>query len=569
MNPIYFDIETTGLDVFTNKVTLIQILQDNKIRLIRDITPEKITEIKLLLESNLVVGQNLKFDLKFMKYHFGIEPQNIFDTYIAELVISGGLKARTKGAVSLKALAQQYIGIEMKKDKELRTSFDDAFTTDSQDLTYEQIEYAAMDVAVLPDIYTKQMKMLEAYNLLQIYNTEIKCIPAVIWLELSGLPIDIEKLNELRILTEAKILEAENKIKQIFVEKGLKQNTLFGEEAIDVNLNSPKELLNALNMIGISVASTGDDVLAMINQPIGQFLRDHRTAQKLLGSFINAYPDHINKVTGRIHPSFNQYGANTGRFSSNNPNMQQVPHEKEIRSIFKAPEGSKIVTADYSQIELRIIAEVSREPQFVQIYKNNGDLHKRTASMVLGKPESEITKEERHQAKAINFGFAYGLGGSSFQKKAKNDYGVDIPIEKAMETRAKFFSSYPVLDRYLKDIGLKAAQDQQITNKAGRIVKFDLHLEKWQYENMGKNTPIQSLSADITKTAMGKLYTALKPFNVKLINTVHDELVFEIKDENVEVCKKIINDIMEESAQKYITSIPSPVEVGVSQVWSK
>lgn len=563
MNEIYFDIETTGLDVFTEKVTLIQILQNDKIRLIKNITPEKISEIKTLLESNLVVGQNLKFDLKFMKHHFGIECPNIFDTYIAELVLSGGLKARSKGTVSLKALAQQYIGIEMIKDKELRTSFND------QELSNEQIQYAAMDVAVLPEIYTKQKKMLEAMNLNTTFNIEIKCIPAVIWLELSGLPIDLKKLNKLRIETEAKLLEAETKIKQIFLDNNYKRNTLFGVEPIDVNLNSPKELLVALNAIGIPVTSTGDEVLATLVHPIGKLLRDHRGAQKLLGSFINAYPDHINKITGRIHPSFNQYGANTGRFSSNNPNMQQVPHEKEIRSIFKAPEGSKIVTADYSQIELRIIAQVSQEPNFINIYKNNGDIHRKTAAMVLNKSEKDVTKDERQQAKAINFGFAYGLGASSFLQKAKNDYNVDMPLEQAKEIRAKFFNSYPILSDYLKNVGLKAAADQQIINKAGRIVRFDLHLEKWQYENMGKNTPIQSLSADITKTSMGELYHKLKPYNVKLINTVHDELVFEIKDEFVDICKKIINDTMEAAAQKYITSIPSPVEVGVNQVWSK
>ncbi len=563
MNEIYFDIETTGLDVFTDKVTLIQILQGDKIQLIKNITPEKISEIKTLLESNLVVGHNLKFDLKFMKHHFGIECSNIFDTYIAELVLSGGLKARTKGAVTLKALAQQYIGIEMIKDQEIRTSFND------QELSNEQIQYAAMDVAVLPEIYTKQKKMLEVTNLNTTFNIEIKCIPAVIWLELSGLPIDLEKLNKLKIETEAKILEVETKINQIFLDNNYKRNTLFGVEPIEVNLNSPKELLVALNSIRIPVTSTGDEVLAVINHPIGKLLRDHRGAQKLLGSFINAYPDHINKITGRIHPSFNQYGANTGRFSSNDPNMQQVPHEKEIRSIFKAPEGSKIVTADYSQIELRIIAQVSQEPNFINIYKNNGDIHRKTAAMVLNKTEKDITKDERQQAKAINFGFAYGLGASSFLQKAKNDYNVDMSLDQAKDIRTKFFNSYPILNEYLKNVGLKAAADQQIINKAGRIVRFNLNLEKWQYENMGKNTPIQSLSADITKTSMGELYHKLKPYNAKLINTVHDELVFEIKDEFVDICKKIINDTMEAAAQKYITSIPSPVEVGVSQVWSK
>lgn len=563
MKEIFLDIETTGLNVFTDKVTLIQILQDNKIRLIQNLTPEKIKEIKTLVESNLVIIHNAKFDLKFLKYHYGIECLNIFDTHIAELVISGGSKARTKGTTTLEAVANKYCGIQLKKDLDVRTSFT------NRELSPEQIEYAAMDVAVLPEIYAKQQKELIASNLLKTFEIEMKCIPAVIWIELSGLPIDLNKLAQLKISTEAKILDYETKIKQIFLENKYTRKSLFGDEPVYVNLNSPKELLKALEAIKIVVESTGDEVLANINHPIGELLRSHRGAQKLLGSFIEAYPDHINPITHRIHPSFSQYGANTGRFTSSKPNMQQVPHEKEIRSIFKAPEGSKIITADYSQIELRIIAEVSQEPEFIKIYKNNGDLHRKTAALVLSKPEQDVTKDERQQAKAVNFGFAYGLGAPSFKSKAKNDYGLDISLENATFIRAKFFNSYPVLDYYLKQIALKAALNQEIRNKAGRIVRFEQNLQSWQYENMGKNTPIQSLSADITKTAMGNLYIALKPYNIKLINTVHDELVFECKDEHVEICKKIIDEIMVASAQRYITTIPSPVEISVNQVWSK
>ncbi len=200
MKTIFLDIETTGLDVFKEKVTLIQILEDNKIRLIQNLTPEKISEIKILLENNLVVIHNAKFDAKFLKHHFNIEINNIFDTYITELLLSGGSKARTKGAVTLESVAYQYTGIHLKKDKDVRTSFTE------QELSPEQIEYAAFDVAVLPEIHAKQLKEIERLNLWNTFNTEMKCIPAVIWLELSGLPIDTEKIAQLKISTEAQIL---------------------------------------------------------------------------------------------------------------------------------------------------------------------------------------------------------------------------------------------------------------------------------------------------------------------------------------------------------------------------
>jgi len=249
--------------------------------------------------------------------------------------------------------------------------------------------------------------------------------------------------------------------------------------------------------------------------------------------------------------------------------MQQVPRDKNVRGLFKTSNGSKIITADYSQIELRIIAEVSQEPKFLEIYRTGKDLHKLTASLLLNKPESEVTKEERQQAKPVNFGFAYGLGAKSFREEAKKDYDVDISEERAQEFRNTFFKNYPVLAQYLKRVAAEAASEGEIRNKVGRIISFLPGLEKWQYENMGRNTPIQSLSADITKIAMGRLYHKLKPFNVKLINVVHDELVFEVPDEHTEAAAKIITEEMEAAGNEYLETVPCVVEVVWGESWQK
>lgn len=518
---IFFDTETTGLDPFKDKITLIQIKQDNKIRLIQSSTEPKIEELRGLLENNLVVGHNLKFDLKFLKQQFNINPENLFDTYIAEILISGGQKARQKGTATLEVVTKQYTGIQLNKSQDVRLSFNGG------ELTQEQIKYAAMDVAVLPEIHKKQQEQLKALGLEKVFEIEMGCIPATVWLELSGLPLDKDGLNRVQGETKKKIEEAEIKVKTILKESGYKNLDLFRLPA--VNLDSHIQLLGAMKGIGLKIDSTGDEVISGIDHPIGKAIKEYRKQQKLLTGFILKYPEHVHKVTGRIQPDFNQCGTNTGRFTSSKPNMQQVPHDKSIRALFKAGKGKKIITADYSQIELRIIAEVSQEPKFLEIYKNNRDLHRLTASLLLKKPESEITKEERQQAKAVNFGFAYGLGAQSFKEKTKNDYDIDISIEQAQEFRNTFFKNYPVLASYLQTAASTAAEQQHIRNKSGRIVRFEQGLEAWKYENMGRNTPIQSLSADITKTAMGRLYHKLKPFNAKLINAVHDELVFEVQ----------------------------------------
>ncbi|MBU4221421.1 MAG: hypothetical protein KKA10_07345 [Euryarchaeota archaeon] len=561
MNTIFIDTETTGLDPFNNKIILIQINQGSKIRLVKTITDAKISEIKDLLENNLIVGHNLKFDLKFLKQQFNINPGNIFDTWIAEILISGGMKARQRGTTTLEAVTKERLDIKLNKNEGLRQSFS------GKELTPEQIKYAMMDVAVLPAIYQQQQAQLKELGLEKVFEIEMSCIPATVWLELSGISIDLAGLKKLETEIKEKLEATEFKVKAILKESGYKHFDLSGIPV--VNLDSPTELLGALKAIKINVDSTADEVISTLEHPIGKAIKEYRKQQKLLTGFILKYPEHVHKVTGRIQPDFNQYGTNTGRFTSSKPNMQQVPRDKNVRGLFKTSNGSKIITADYSQIELRIIAEISQEPKFLEIYRTGKDLHKLTASLLLNKPESEVTKEERQQAKPVNFGFAYGLGAKSFREKAKKDYDVDISEERAQEFRNTFFKNYPVLAQYLKRVAAEAASEVEIRNKVGRIISFLPGLEKWQYENMGRNTPIQSLSADITKIAMGRLYHKLKPFNVKLINVVHDELVFEVPDEHTEAAAKIIKEEMEAAGNEYLETVPCVVEVVWGESWQK
>jgi len=198
MNSIYFDSETTGLDPFKNKITLVQILRDNTIIIDNLKDSASIQKLKDLLESSLVIGHNLKFDLKFIKYHFGIEPTTLFDTYIAEILISGGQKARQKGTATLEAVAKQYTGIQLNKSQDVRLSFNGG------ELTQEQIKYAAIDVAVLPEIHKKQQEQLKALGLEKVFEIEMGCIPATVWLELSGLPLDQDGLNRVKGETKRK-----------------------------------------------------------------------------------------------------------------------------------------------------------------------------------------------------------------------------------------------------------------------------------------------------------------------------------------------------------------------------
>jgi DNA polymerase-1 len=559
---IYFDSETTGLEPFSDRVTLIQTYYDGKIRFNKP-KPENITRLKNLLETNLVVGHNLKFDLKFLKHHFNIEPTNLFDTYIAEILISGGQKARQKGASTLETVAWDYAGIKLKKDQDMRQSFK------GRDLTQEQIEYAAMDVAVLPDIHAKQQNQLKKLSLEKVFATEMSCIPATVWLELSGTPIDREGAKKLETEIKEKLESSRLNVLTILKTSGYRNLDLEGMPA--VNLDSPAKLLKALKAIGLDLASTDESTLSAMKHPVGKALKEYRKHQKLLNTFLQKLPKHINPVTGRIHASFNQYGTLAGRFSCSKPNLQQLPRDKNIRALFKRNNGSKIITADYSQIELRILAEVSKEPKFIDLFNNGGDLHKLTASLIFHKQLDQVSKEERNIAKTINFGLSYGMGGGGLQSNLK-DNGIEISSDDARKYIDTFFKSYPKVKSYLDDAGRSAVRDNAIRNIAGRLIKYKPasdETERAATLREGKNNPIQSLNADILKGAMGRLYHRLKPHNARLINIVHDELVFEVPGEHAETISKIVKEEMEAAGREYLKSVPVIAEVTVGDVWQK
>jgi len=562
MKAIYFDSETTGLDPFTNQITLIQTYYDDKIRLIRP-KPDNISRLKNLLENNLVIGHNLKFDLKFLKHHYNIEPVHLFDTWLAEILLSGGQKAREKDVATLKAVAKEYTGIQLNKDLKMRESFKGG------ELTTEQIKYAAYDVGVLPLIYEKQQQRLKELNLNKVFETEMFCIPATVWLELSGAPIYVEGLKKLEITTKEKLEAARLQVLNILKDSGYKNLDLSGLPV--VNLDSPDQLKSAIWKIGKEVESTDDSTLSGLDHPVGKALKEYRKYKKLLSAFLEKLPKHINPATGRIHANFNQYGTLAGRFSCSQPNMQQLPKDNNFRVLFKGSEGSKIITADYSQVELRILAEVSQEPKFIELFNKGGDLHKLTGSLVFNKPQEQITKGERDIAKIINFGLNYGMSWKGLQANLK-DSGINITETEAKAYIASFFINYNKVAEYLDSAGKFAVSNNFIRNKAGRIIKYKPASDEKERAFIfreGKNNPIQSLNADILKIAMGRLYRKLRAYDIKLINAVHDELVFEVVGEQAEAAAQIIKEEMEAAGREFLKSVPVIVEVKVGEAWQK
>jgi DNA polymerase I len=547
MKTLFLDIETTGLDPFTCELVTLQLMTDSGEQLIiKD--PTSLGELKPVLEGNLVVGQNIKFDSKFLKYHCGITLYNVYDTQIMEIAISGGLLAGKEGS-KLDDLVFKYCGVKLDKSEQC------GFKR-GQLLTENQIKYVANDVRYLPEIMKSQQAKIKLLGLENVLETEMKAIPAVVWLELSGIYVDQCKLDALWKEVEAQKQQAENELHEI-----------FGTNSI--NLNSTQQLKETLNKMDIPVLSTGKDELKKFNDPVINILLKYKNAVKMLSSFTKTLPKHISRKTGRVYASFNQYGAISGRFTSSKPNMQQQP--QAIRPIFCAEPGSKLVISDYSQIELRILGQVAGEKEFINAYISGIDLHKLTASKVFKVPLEKVTDQQRNTAKKINFGTVYG-GGSPMLVRSLREVGITVSEEEALGFIKGFKKAYPAISRYLVEISEEGTRKLELRNKAGRLFKFECPKDDYGIGIIGresKNLPIQSLCADMIKIAMGNLFLILEPMGVKLINTVHDELVFECSADQAEEVKEIVKTEMEKAGKLFLTDLPCEAKVIVCDTWEK
>lgn len=580
---VYLDIETDdsndcGTDPYRSKIVTVQVLFPDGFKAIKcnsEITHEKFK----FLENIVAVGHNLLFECKFIKHHLNITLKNVYDTMIAEHVITGGVSGRT----SLNELTEKYCNITL--DKTLQRSF-----IYGKEPSPAQVEYAYQDIVHLETIMKKQLAEVARLNLWNTLEIEMNCVPAVAWMELSGANVDIPTLKEIEATVRAQKDSVEETLKtELTYEqsdaKG-KQTTLFGGVTqVTPDLTSPKQLLEALHKKGLkNLVGTGKQEMSKYQgNPIITDLKIWKGSEKLLSGFINPLLGYdrktgkygeskfINPVTGRVHPSFNQCGARSGRFSCNNPNLQQQPSRvKEWRHIYKAPAGCKIVAADWSQIELRIVGQLSQEPAYIEAYNDKKDLHKRTAAQMFNLPLEQVTDAQRNMAKSINFGLNYGMGAATLKEKLKMDVGIDLSVDEAQRLKDVFQEMYPNVTNYLYKSGEKGTSQGYVYTAAGRLcVTMNVGVETPEYtsKNRGKNLPIQGLCADMLKTAMREIFLKLEPAGVKLINTVHDELVFECPAEMAEEVGKIVKTEMEKAGKQFLPDLPCVSTVTIDNYW--
>jgi DNA polymerase-1 len=556
------DCETAfGIDPYRAKVRLVQLAIPDRPVAIVDlfaIAPTDLGPLRSLLAGNaLKVGHNLKFDW-LMLTRAGLSPSKpFFDTYLAYRVLTAGLK-RTS---SLEAVADKLLKVKLDKAQQVSDW--------SGELSRTQLQYAATDAAILLPLCEVLHRQLYSAQLWQTAKLEFACLPAVASMELNGMLLDREQWS---ILGDKLATKRDSLLRQINSQlhrpNPHKQISLLPEFTDTINPRSPKQVLAALQEKGIPVTSTNSQHLIPLQgeYPVIQALLEYRSLFARINTFALGLPEHIHPITGRIHPNWFQIGARSGRFSCRKPNLTNIPRDKETRQCFKAARGYVLLKADYSQIELRIMAKVSGDIRMVKAYSQGEDLHSLTASLVLGKLLAEITIEDRQLGKIINFGLIYGMGVRKFKLMAQAEHGVILTVEQASYFRKKFFESYTGIKQFHAKV--RSAWSRGI--RESRTVLGRRRL--WSKDskpllNEMLNNPIQGMSADITKLALALLFNPLSRTGARLVCVVHDEILIECPLEKVPSVKAMLEKCMVRAGNKFLSPIPCQVEINVIESW--
>jgi DNA polymerase-1 len=582
------DTENTGLDAFYSKPLLLQISNTEICYIFPgwkeaglDFGPVK----KLLEKPGLkILFHNAKYDLKFLSYHYGILPLTAFDTQLAERLLTVGISG--KKYFSLAELTDKYLGIKMAKDT--RKNFIDRDPI-ANPITEEELLYSARDVLFLPLIFDLQCEYIRQHGLGHAIDLEASVVSVITETELAGVLIDVPKWKSLVKIAEGKLAEVEQEILKCFAPT-IHQPTLFGVPTF--NLRSHPQLLEALRRLGLIIESTGEEELKKIRDkhPVVKLLVAYRGWEKVISTYGESFLKLIHKKTGRIHANFNQVAADTGRFSSSGPNLQNIPgYDKDdpdekilnFRSCFIARPGYKLITCDYSQQEMRALADFSGDPILSKVYlepMEDGtfmDLHSYTASVVFDIPYAKIGKKSRERtiAKVVNFFLVYGGGPSALSE------ALDITFDEAKGIIDDYFKKFPKIKSWIRKESALAKSNLYSTTASGRKRFYSLPsredptFEKIlsNIDRQGPNTIIQGSSADVTKMAMVLFRNAAREagLDARIITVVHDEIVVEARDDQSIAAARLLEKSMDDGWKFYFKRIPMVVDAVTADSWEK
>jgi DNA polymerase-1 len=523
--------------------------------------------LKSVLEDERVakVGQNIKYDALVFKCH-GVELEGIhFDTMIASYVINPGLRQH-----NLNYLAQHYLNHKM-------ISYDELVGKGKNQINFSEVpvekakEYSCEDADMTLRLMSVLDKQLQSdMNQDLYYNMEMKLVPVLTDMEFAGIKINTTFFSEMSDRFAEQIREIEREI--------------YEEAGMEFNINSPQQLGFVLfEKLQLPVQgktaktkSYSTDVkvlkkLTSLPYKIPKLLLQYRTLSKLKSTYLDALVKMANPSTNRIHSSFNQTVTATGRLSSSNPNLQNIPirgeEGKEIRKGFVAERGHYLLAADYSQVELRVFAHYSKDATFTEAFKREEDIHSRTASEILGVGTDGVTPEMRRIAKAINFGIIYGMG----PHRLSEELGIDKKTAKNYIDA--YYGRYQGVVRYREEMISLAREKGYVTTLFNRKrylpgINNAKQRIRAEAERMAINTPIQGTAADLIKKAMIHIHARLKGdgFKTKMLLQVHDELVFEVPEDEIDVISTMVREEME---GVYKLDVPLKVDMNRGRNWDE
>jgi len=566
-----FDTETTGLDIIDSELVGISFSWNSHEAVYVSISSEdglKKQQIELIKgifsrEDVLLVGQNLKYDMHILK-NYGIEIKgDLFDTMVAHYLLYPDRKH------GIDAIAEDLLGYTKIKTEEL-IGKKGGRQLNFKDLDPEKVkDYACEDADITWQVYEKLSKELEESKLLKLSkDIEMPLVKVLMNMEHTGVSLNEKALAEFADSLREELIGLEKTI-----------YTLAGQE---FNISSPKQLGEILfdklkiksdaKKTKTKQYSTGEEILVELidSHEIVQEVLNYRSSKKLLSTYVEALPKLIHPSTNKIHTSFNQTLVATGRLSSNNPNLQNIPireeRGREIRRAFTSSgSGRRFLSADYSQIELRLMAHLSKDENMIAAFRHNEDIHSATAAKVYNIDIQDVTKEMRSKAKTANFGIIYGISAFGLSQRMR------IPRAEAKELIDGYFATYPGVREYMDECIRFARENGYVETLFGRKrllpdILSRNSLVRGNAERNAINTPIQGTAADIIKIAMVSIHDAFNREALKadMIIQVHDELNFDVPGNELERVKSIVKESMESAVS---LSVPMIVEMNDGENW--
>ena len=526
---------------------------------------EQINLFKSLFEdeTKTLIGQNIKYDYQVLK-NYGIDIKNkLFDTMVAHFLIMPDMRH------NMDLLAQTYLNYSPVSISTLiGKKGSDQLSMRSVDINLIK-DYAAEDADITLQLKNNFVPKLIENELEKLFNeVELPLIKVLANIEREGINIDVPALKEFSVQLQNDIAIVEAEIQSF---AGTKFNVSSPKQVGEILFEYLK-IIDKPKKTKTGQYATGEDVLSKLESlhPIVAKILDYRELVKLKNTYVDTLPELVNKTTGRIHTSFNQVVAVTGRLSSDNPNLQNIPIRTEKgRQIRKAfiprDENHILLSADYSQIELRIVASISGDTNMCEAFRLKKDIHTATAAKVFGVNENEVTKEMRYKSKSVNFGIIYGQGAFGL---ASN---LNIPRKEAQELINNYFKEYGAIKNYMDDTIEFARENGFVKTLLGRKRWLsDINSNNATVRNYAErnaiNAPIQGSAADMIKMAMININNELKNnnFKTKMLLQVHDELVFDVYKPELEIVKPIIEKLMREALP---LNVPVEVGIGVGLNW--